>query len=334
MSTVQAILNIPFFAVARLIQKKKKTFKNARLKYVPFKANDIQSIPYDIISLLRSMRGYDIILYLGVSVPIFKVLKRFCKGKVVANIDGISKDRGKYDRYHKIYLDYITKNEIIAPDAIISDNLGIQEYAKEEYGRDSYLIAYGGDQALVDMPEEEQSDILKEYGLVSGEYAVSVCRIEPENNCHLTLRAFSETKKKLAFIGNWDKSEYGRKLKEEYAGSDNIRIINPIYDQRTLFALRNNANLYIHGHKVGGTNPSLVEAMFFGKPILCFDVVFNRATTFGKAEYYDSYDQLRDLIVRHNEDGDSLRELAYENYTWEHIVKQYEDMYRNVLENN
>lgn len=319
------------FCSSKMYDKKLDKYHHARLKYIPFRANDIQCIPYDIISLLRCLRGYDIILYLGVSVPILKMLKRICKGKVVANIDGISKNRDKYSKYHKFYLEYLTRNKIIAPDAIISDNWGIQQYAKDEYGRDSYLIAYGGDQALVNLTEDEQNDILDSYGLHSKDYAISVCRIEPENNCHITLEAFATTNKPLVFIGNWNKNEYGRKLKEQYGRSPNIKLIEPVYDLKILYSLRNNACLYIHGHKVGGTNPSLVEAMFFGIPILCFDVVYNRSTTFNEADYYSSLDELIALIADHKASGETLRKIAFENYTWKHIVHQYEEMYKDVL---
>ncbi len=319
------------FCSSKAYKDKPKRYKNAILKYLPFKANDIQSIPYDILSLLRCMRGYDIILYLGVSVPIFNFLKFFCKGKIIANIDGISKNRDKYKKYHKLYLEYLTKNKILAPDAIIADNRGIQDYAKDNFGRDSFLIAYGGDQVLRNISVGEQDRILSDMGLISKSYAISVCRIEPENNCHLTLEAFAKSGDTLVFVGNWNKSEYGRMLKEKFQLYKNIHIVDPIYDIDLLYVLRNNAKMYVHGHKVGGTNPSLVEAMFFGIPILCFDVVYNRATTFDAADYYTTAEELEKLIRQHKDSGDSLQTLAYEHYTWKHIASEYEKVYKLML---
>lgn len=319
------------FCSSKVYTQRLVSYKKARLKYIPFKANDIQSIPYDIISLTRSLWGYDIILYLGVSVPVLKILKLICKGKVITNIDGISKDRDKYSKYHKLYLSYLTRNKIMNPDAIISDNKGIQDYAKDNYGRESYLIAYGGDHVLRSIPVSLQEEILKSKGLKKGEYGISVCRIEPENNCHITLEAFAKLGKPLVFIGNWDKNEYGRRLKEKYKNVSNIIIHNPEYNLDILYILRQNAGLYIHGHKVGGTNPSLVEAMFFGIPILCFDVIYNRTTTFGEAEYFTTLHELINLLHNYKKTGDRLKELAYQNYTWQHIVKQYENLYHRVL---
>ncbi len=319
------------FCSSKMYSQKLKQYKNAKLRYIPLKANDIQSIPYDMISLIGSMWKYDVILYLGVSVPILNLLKKISKAKIIANIDGLSKDRDKYSRYHRIYLDYLTRNKIIAPDAIISDNKGIQDYASKEFNRESHLIAYGGDQALVSLKEEEEGVILEKFNLRPKEYAVSICRIEPENNCHVTLKAFHELGKKILFIGNWNKNEYGRNLKKKYVGNDNIIIQDPIYEKEILYALRKNANLYIHGHKVGGTNPSLVEAMFFGIPILCYDVVYNRETTFNKADYYKTCEDLKKLILNHKESGVDMSKLAYDNYTWKSIVKKYETLYRETL---
>ena len=91
--------------------------------------------------------------------------------------------------------------------------------------------------------------------------------------------------------------------------------------------LRKNARMYIHGHSAGGTNPSLVEAMFFGRPILAYDVVYNRETTFGKAYYYNNSEELTELINRKDLDGAAMREIAQEQYTWKKIAGQYEALY-------
>jgi len=107
----------------------------------------------------------------------------------------------------------------------------------------------------------------------------------------------------------------------------NIKILDPIYDLDTLYSLRGNAKYYIHGHSVGGTNPSLVEAMFFGKPIFCFDVIFNRETTFNKAYYWKNVEELIALIQRMNLNGEIMSVLAEKHYTWKQIAKEYENLY-------
>jgi glycosyltransferase involved in cell wall biosynthesis len=319
------------FCSSKDLPNKLVRYKNASLKYIPFKANGAQSLIYDTISLLKVLRGYDIILYLGASVPIFSIYKRICKGKIIMNIDGLSQFRDKYSNIEKKYLAYIKNNEITMADVIVADNKGMQDYVTENYSLPSRLIAYGGDQVLIEMDSETQNSILVKYHVAPNDYAISVCRIEPENNCHMVLEAFEKCGRKLMFIGNWDKSEYGRELKSRYKDSKYVKIQDPIYDLKTLFALRNNASLYVHGHSVGGTNPSLVEAMFFGIPIICFDVVYNRATTFGKAGYFKNAEELIALIQHNDIDGEAIRDTAFGNYTWKFIVEQYEQIFREAL---
>ena len=104
--------------------------------------------------------------------------------------------------------------------------------------------------------------------------------------------------------------------------------------------LRKNARMYIHGHSAGGTNPSLVEAMFFGCPILAYDVVYNRETTFGQAYYYNNAEELTKLINSNVLDGAPMKRLAKEEYTWKlqastrlftKIVQIYENRLRNSV---
>ena len=100
-----------------------------------------------------------------------------------------------------------------------------------------------------------------------------------------------------------------------------------VYDLDILFTLRSHAGLYIHGHSAGGTNPSLVEAMFFGRPILAFDVVYNRATTFNQAYYFKNSTELISLIAQPRLDGQPMKRLAEQHYTWRRIAQQYEELY-------
>ena len=104
-------------------------------------------------------------------------------------------------------------------------------------------------------------------------------------------------------------------------------MLNSIYDLEILHTLRNNAKYYIHGHSAGGTNPSLVEAMFFGRPILSFDVVYNRETTKNKAHYFTDANDLQELIRQGADNGKELKEIACKEYTWEKIAKEYEALY-------
>ena len=302
--------------------------KGAKLKYVCFKANGVQSIPYDIVSMMRSICGYDTLLILGVSGCIFlPVFKLFCRKRIIVNIDGLEYRRAKWKSWVKKFLKLSEGTAIRFADIIITDNKGIQDYVKEEYGKESTLIAYGGDHALIDITKERETEILKKYGFEKEGYSMCVCRIEPENNCHITLEAFKENKRNLVFVGNWNRNDYSRKLKEEYCGYNNITLLNSIYDLEILYTLRKNAKYYIHGHSAGGTNPSLVEAMFFGRPILSFDVVYNRETTQNKAHYYKNAQELTALIEQGVDNGKELKEVAQKQYTWAQIAKEYEALY-------
>ena len=302
--------------------------KGARLKYVPLRANGVQSIPYDILSMVRAICGYDAILILGVSGCIFlPVFKLFCRKKIIVNIDGLEYRRAKWKPWVKRFLKLSEKIAVRFADVIITDNKGIQDYVREEYGKETTLIAYGGNHALIDITKEREEEILKSYNLERNNYSISVCRIEPENNCHITLETFKNNKEKLVFIGNWYRNGYSRKLKEEYSGFDNLILLDCIYDLEILYTLRHNAKYYIHGHSAGGTNPSLVEAMFFGQPILAYDIIYNRETTKNKAHYYKNAEELTALIANGVDNGMELKEIACEEYTWDKIAKQYEALY-------
>ena len=316
------------FCSSKSYNKRLDSYKGARLKYIGLNANGAQSTLYDIVSMLKTTNKYDVALVLGVSGCIFLPIFRFWfKNKLIVNIDGLEHRRDKWGKFAKWFL---RKSEAMAvkyADVVVADNKGIQDYVTETYHADSALIAYGGDHAERKVADNVQQQVLKEYGVEKDGYAISVCRIEPENNCHVILDAFSKTNKKLVYIGNWERSEYGRKLKREYSKFPNLIIHDPEYNLDTLYALRSNAAMYIHGHSAGGTNPSLVEAMFFGKPIIAFDCVYNRATTHEQAYYFKDSKELQGIIEKEQFDGTVMKKIAEEEYTWKIIANQYESLY-------
>lgn len=303
-------------------------YKGAKLKYINWRANGVQSVFYDITAMIRSIRGYDTILVLGVSgctfLPIFKLLSR---AKVIVNIDGLEHRRDKWTHSIRKFLLLSEVAAVKNAHTIIADNKGIADYVTWRYKKEAKLIAYGGDHALRNVAQEKQNEILSTYGLVKNAYSISVCRIEPENNCHITIDAFAKSGKPLVFVGNWQRNEYSRRLKERYGNCSNIKFIDSIYDLDILYTLRSNARCYIHGHSAGGTNPSLVEAMFLGRPILAYDVVYNRETTYQKAYYWQNSEQLQQLVERNDLTGNDTMLVAQQHYTWASISKQYEELY-------
>lgn len=312
-----------------------RSYKGATLKYVPLHANGIQSVAYDIVSMLRALRGYDALLILGVSGCMFMpALRLLTRGKrLVVNIDGLEHRRNKWGRLARWILRESEALTVRHADAIVADNKGIQDYVTETYGIHSELIAYGGDHVLREVSQEKQEAVLKYYGLQRGEYAAAVCRIEPENNCHVVLEAAARSGRPLLFVGNWEHCDYARDLRRKYNGVSQIHIVEAVYDLETLYALRANAGIYVHGHSAGGTNPSLVEAMWLGRPVAAFDVVYNRETTQGSAAYWKDEDDLTELLAGDREAdwsamGEKMEEIARAEYNWHRIASLYARLLR------
>lgn len=317
------------FCSAKDMTDRRGEYKGASLKYIPLHANGMQSIPYDILSMLRAVKGYDVLLVLGVSgcLALPFIMPMIRNKKLIINIDGLEHKRDKWGKLARRILLASEKMAVKYADVVIADNKGIADYVADTYGKKAEMIAYGGDHARRDVSEAGQAEILAQYGLTKGDYGVCVCRIEPENNCHITLEAFADSGKNLIFVGNWNNSEYGRNLRKRYAGYENLHLADAVYNLDVLYTLRSNAGIYVHGHSAGGTNPSLVEAMFFGRPIAAFDVIYNRETTHGKAHFFKNANELRDIISASPEDGDVCRNIAEKEYTWAHIAAQYEKLY-------
>lgn len=308
-----------------------KSYKGAELKYVNLHADGMQSIPYDMISMCKVFRGYDVILILGVSGCMFlPFLRMATKARIIVNIDGLEHRRDKWGKAARWVLRTSEAMAVRYADTVVADNKGIQNYVRETYGKPSELIAYGGDHAKRTVDTAKMTSILSEYGLRPNEYAITVCRVEPENNSHVILEAFSRSQRPLVFVGNWEHSEYSKALRQKYGSFPNIHILDAIYDLDILYTLRSNAGIYMHGHSAGGTNPSLVEAMHFGIPVVAYDVVYNRETTEGKAYYFKDTESLRHLIERDDLDGSAMSEIANRRYTWKHISDQYCRLYRGT----
>jgi len=182
------------------------------------------------------------------------------------------------------------------------------------------------------------TDNLKEkYPFLKKDYAFTVCRIEPENNIEMILEAFKKNHKLvLIIVGNWNNSEYGINLKNKYHIYKNIHLMNPIYEQSILNQIRSNCKIYIHGHSAGGTNPSLVEAMYLGLAIFSYNIKYNQETTQYKALYFDSSKDLVKLLKDIDEKelytiATNMERLAKDNYAWEQISKQYSSLFKEKV---
>jgi len=313
-------LNFTVFCSSKIYDTKIKNHNNSKLRYIRLNPNGIQSILYDAISIFKSI-DKDVLLILGVSgcmtLPLIKILKR--RPKIITNIDGLEWKREKWGKYAKIFLKISERFACKYSDTIIADNKKIQNYVLQEYNKKATLIEYGGDHASSVSPE------LTNY---EKPYAFSVCRIEPENNIDIMLKAFSKTNHKLMVVGNWENSKYGRGLLLKYKSKKNISLLPPIYDEKRLNALRSNCSIYLHGHSAGGTNPSLVEAMWLGLPVLAFDVSYNRYTTNNQALYFKNHQDLKKLLQGTSETSfdkiaRAMKATAKKRYRWDLIADKY-----------
>lgn len=308
-------------------EDRKETYKGAKLKYIPLNANGVQSIIYDSWSILKALFNSDVLLVLGVAGAwILPFVKLFTNKKIIISIDGIEWKRDKWSNLAKAYLFWAEKIAVRFSHIDISDNEAIQDYTKERYGTLSRIIEYGGDHTLTVQPDEAA---FHKYPFLKNNYAFKVCRIEPENNVHMVLEAFEKIDKMpIVFVGNWSNSEYGIELKSKYKNHPNIIILDPIYNQEQLDILRSNATVYIHGHSAGGTNPSLVEAMNLGLPVVSFGISYNKVTTEYKADYFQTKEELVDIISNFHinafiKNGKLMKEVADRRYQWKLITKKY-----------
>jgi len=310
-------------------KKRPKTYKNARLVYIPLKANGVQSIPYDLLSLMHALfiARCKTVLVLGVgiafAIPLFQFLKP--KTKIIVHMDGLEWKRSKWGGFAKSFLKYNERVICNRGKHVLVDNQGILDYVKETYGLNPYCLTYGASRkGHIDETIRQQ--------LPAGKYALAIARIVPENNIDLILEAFSKLEMELVFIGDWKDSPLGVSLTERYSTFSNIHIINKNFDVNALFTYKEFAHVYVHGHSVGGTNPSLVEAMHFALPIVAYDAIYNQYTTNHQAIYFSSADQLIERIKSLgandlNAIGNAMQTYAQKHFIWEKVANDYAEIF-------
>ena len=303
-----------------------------RRVFLPIKPNGASSVIYDFFAILHAvLKKSDVILILGVSgaifLPLFKLLSN---AKFIINIDGLEWKRQKWGRLASSFLKLSEYVAVKFSDEVIADNRAVQDYVCSCYGVKCNMIAYGGDNAIFADSVEPDFSLPDVFGL-------GLCRIEPENNVDLILNTFSKNKEaNIVFIGNWRASEYGRGLFNEYQAYDNIFLLDAIYDACILKYIRENASFYVHGHSAGGTNPSLVEMMYFEVPIFAFDCSYNRFTTNNLGAYFKDAFELSSLlkkVCKFNGMGAALRNVAVSEYSWNKVTSQYLSLISDNMDN-
>lgn len=282
-------------------------------------------------------RNFDVILFMGYTSS--SAWSRFYprKAVIISNMDGLEWKRSKYSKPVRRFLRLAEKWAIRHSDFYVADSPGIREYLYAQYQVDSCYIPYG---AII--YDNESPDILNRFGISPGNYYLLIARMESENNIETILNGFtaSGSDKKFMAIGNI-KTSYGKRILEKFSAHPNILFPGSIYDQQVLHSLKRFCKLYFHGHSVGGTNPSLLEAMASGALICAHDNIFNRYVLGPDALYFAASAGVSTILQYPAEDEWTRQSIQHNlekirsQYNWEHIIEAYEsfiaECYRKKL---
>lgn len=275
--------------------------------------NGICSILYDLAGICKSRKSADIILLLGAGASmLLTFFPRSIRKKIWLHIDGVEWRRKKWNLVTRAFLYLNFAIGIRKAGKILIDNEELKYLIPKRLQTKSILIHYGGDHLkFISVPSPFPFP-----------YALMISRSVPENNPELIINAFLTLKDlTLVIISDWNKTAYGRDLFARYSLNHGLILLDPIYDTEALQKYRSNCSVYIHGHSAGGTNPSLVEAMFSAIPVIAFDNVFNRRTTNGLAYYFRTAEELCTILQNRDavemlKKAEALRAFAEKNNCW------------------
>lgn len=296
-------------------------------KYDPeFKLGTFGQFIYDFNCILDSRnRNFDIILQLGYTSSSVWGWMLPRNSIIATNMDGLEWKRSKYSKYVQMFLKHAEKWAVKTSDHLIADSIGIKNYLETKYKREAQFIAYGAH--LFDLAEK---GILADYDLEPFLYNMLIARLEPENNIETILDGVvkSSTNKLFLVIGKHN-TKYGEYLKTKYKKSKTIKFMGGIYNQEHLNNLRYWSNIYFHGHSVGGTNPSLLEAMATNCFIVAHDNIFNRSVLQSNALYFSTAKDISRFLNLEKSDYNELvvnnRKAIETQYSWPLINRQYEE---------
>jgi len=280
---------------------------------------------YDLKSNISSIKQkHDVIFHMGYTSD--SIWHRFwdSNARHITNMDGMEWMRSKYSQRVRKFLKKAEKWAALKSNLLIADSVGIMDYIKRNYSTPVMNIAYG-----VSIPQAFDKTHLKEYGLSPNEYDLIIARIVPENNIEVSIDAKnnSDNDTPLVIFGN--KNAYWYDLKNKHQDNPKILFLDSNYDRDTMDSIRHYARYYIHGHSVGGTNPSLLEAMAAQCKIIAHDNVFNKGVLKDGGLYFSNSNDLKEQL---NNEVDFDKKLIVSNlarlktvYNWENICDQYEE---------
>lgn len=325
-----------------------KEYKGVHIKHVYspelWMGGSVGSFFYDYLSLKDALRkeNFDIIYDAGYT-SIIPAYIRFNVKKIkhpifTTNMDGLEYKRAKFSKWARKFLFWEEQMAVKHSHYLIADNMGIQDYYKEKYGKESKFLAYGA--AIHD---HYNADYLKEYGLTENGYFILVARLEPENNIYMAIDGYLASeqygKKPLVVVGKTN-TPYGKKLVAKYGNNPHVKFVGGIYDFDKLNSVRHFSYVYFHGHSVGGTNPSLLEAMASECFILSHNNVFNHSVLRDNAIYYQSTEDVTKLlndidniVYKYKSDFTSGNlDIIRNEYSWEKLIDEHEKYFKWILE--
>ena len=288
---------------------------------------------YDFLSILDTRKkDFDIILELGYTSSSVSFGFHPKKSIVVTNMDGLEWKRTKFSKKVQKFLQWAESLAVKKSDHLVSDSIGIENYLKKKYGVESTYIPYGSH-----LFHDENVSLLDKYEVKPYRYNMLIARLEPENSIEIILDGIVQADDDMTFlvIGKHE-TKFGEYLKDKFKDNNDIRFIGGVYDIITLNNLRHFSNLYFHGHTVGGTNPSLLEAMGSNALICANNNEFNSAILEDDAFYFSTVDDVTKVLtgISHEDHKDKIkknRKKITELYTWETIVDQYEKLFSKLL---
>ena len=289
---------------------------------------------YDLNCMLHARKQkFDIIYLLGYTSS--SVWQRILKNKavVVTNMDGLEWRRSKYSKIVQRFLKYAEKLAVKCSDYLVADSIGIQKYLLEKYQIKSEYYPYGCYKL-----DDPNISFIEKYELEPYSYDMLIARFEPENNIKMILKAYvkSKSKRKFILIGNYLHTEFGKQMYAEYSKYENISFLGTIYNQIELQNIRFYSNLYFHGHSVGGTNPSLLEAMGDSALIVYHNNEFNKVIVKSDGFPFSTVDELTSIInkteKKNNKDKiEANIKKIVEIYNWDIIIDNYEKYFQLLL---
>lgn len=306
-------------------------WKGCRRVHIPVRGdNAISTIEFDFKATSEAVRENGVLLTLGYNTGFLSMYARMHGCLNIINMDGIEWKRGKYSKAQKIYLWFNERLAAAAGHVLIADHPEIARHHAEHASADKIcMIPYGSEQI-----ETADETLLARYGVIKDQFLTVIARPEPENSLLEIVRAFSRKPRgvKLVVLGKYS-SEHPYQASVMAAAGNEVLFPGAIYDRADVHALRFFSLAYVHGHQVGGTNPSLVEALGANNAVIAHDNPFNRWVAGSAGRYFsdeDECERLLESLIASEALRQDLREAAHsrwlEAFTWPKVLRMYQDL--------